>query len=300
MSAGEALGRDSSSALAEAFAPRKRRWLWRWRRTDIPVYLAMVVVGIVVVCTTASPLIATHDPTKQALLVQFANPSRSHLLGTDDLGRDVFSRLVYGSRVAVQVGLISVGIALVVGVPIGLTAGYIRRWVDSLLMRMMDGLLAFPPILLAMAVIAGLGPGVRNAMIAIGVVFVPSYARLARSSTLVIREMDYATAARAMGAGPVRIIWNHILPNSLAPLLVQASLGVGLAVISEAGLAYLGLGSQPPDPSWGIMLRQASSFLSDHWFVTIPPGLAIFLLVLSVNIIGDHLRDVFDPRLRGR
>ncbi len=287
-----------SSPLADTYARRRRRI--RWRRQDTPVYLAFFVVAIVVLCAIASPLIATHDPAKQSLLAQFEGPSLSHFLGTDDLGRDVFSRLVYGSRVSVQVGIISVGIGMLLGVPIGLCAGYLGGWVDNTLMRVMDALLAFPPILLAMAVIAGLGPGIRNAMIAIGIVFIPTYARLARGSTIVVKEMDYVAAAKATGAGPIRVIRSHIVPNSMAPLLVQASLGAGIAVISEASLAYLGLGSQPPNPSWGVMLRQASSFLSEHWFVSIPPGIAIFLLVLSMNLIGDHLRDLLDPRLRNR
>ncbi|MCC7366556.1 MAG: ABC transporter permease [Dehalococcoidia bacterium] len=286
-------------SLADEIAIQRRR-LPRLHRRDLPVYVAVGVVGVVALCAVAAPVLAPHDPAEQDLLFQFGSPSRDHPLGTDDLGRDVLSRLIYGSRVAAQVGLISVGIAILAGVPIGLAAGYAGRWVDTLLMRVMDALLAFPPILLAMAVIAGLGPGIRNAMIAIGIVFMPTYARLARGSALVIKEMDYALAARALGAGPARVVLRHIVPNSLAPILVQASLGIGIAVIAEASLAYLGLGSQPPNPSWGIMLRQASSFLEEHWFASIPPGAAIFVLVLSVNVIGDHLRDVFDPRLRGR
>lgn len=287
-------------SVADTVPLRRRRWRARWRSRDVPVYIAAVVVAMVALSALAAPVIAPYDPAKQDLLNQFLSPSWAHPLGTDDLGRDVFSRLIYGSRVSAQVGLISVGIAVVFGVPIGLVAGYAGTWVDNLLMRIMDALLAFPPILLAMAVIAGLGPGIRNAMIAIGIVFLPTYARLARSSAIVVKEMDYAVAARSMGAGPVRIILRHIIPNSLAPILVQASLGAGIAVIAEASLAYLGLGSQPPSPSWGVMLRQASSFLDQHWFESIPPGAAIFVLVLSVNVLGDHLRDVLDPRLRGR
>ena len=271
----------------------------RLRAANLPVMLALLAVALVVFAALAAPWIAPYDPKQQDLLRQFEMPSRSHLLGTDDLGRDVLSRIIWGSRVALQVGLISVGIAVLFGVPIGLIAGFYSGWADSVLMRVMDALLAFPPILLAMAVIAGLGPGIRNAMLAIGVVFLPTFARLARSSALVVKEMDYVLAARATGARAARIMLRHIVPNSMAPIIVQASLGAGLAVIAEASLAYLGLGSQPPNPSWGVMLRQASSFLQQHWFVTVPPGLAIFGLVLALNVIGDHLRDVLDPRLRG-
>lgn len=278
---------------------RSRWWRELHRILTNPILtISALLVMSVVVFAVAPALFATHDPTDQALLNQFEMPSRSHFLGTDEVGRDIFSRIVWGSRVAIIVGIVSVGIGVLVGLPAGLTAGYFGGRVDTLLMRIMDAIIAFPPLLLAMAVIAALGPGIVNAMVAIGIVFVPTYARLARGSTLVTKEMDYVLAARATGASHRRIIARHIIPNSLAPIIVQASLGAGVAVIAEAGLAYLGLGSQPPDPSWGVMLRQSSSFLQQHWWVTVPAGLAIFLLVLALNTIGDYLRDVLDPRLR--
>lgn len=279
--------------------PGRTRRVGRTFLKNPPLAIGTVLVATVVLFAVVPGVISTHDPTGQDLLSQLQLPSASHLLGTDEVGRDIFSRIVWGSRVAVIVAFVSVGVGVLVGVPIGLIAGYSGGLVDNALMRVMDSIIAFPPLLLAMAVIAALGPGIVNAMIAIGIVFIPTYARLARGSTLVLREMDFVLAARAMGAANARIISRHIVPNALAPIIVQASLGAGVAVIAEAGLAYIGLGSQPPDPSWGVMLRQSSSYLSDEFWVTVPAGMAIFLLVLSLNTIGDHLRDALDPRLRG-
>jgi peptide/nickel transport system permease protein len=270
------------------------------RVKDIPVVLAISVLIVAVIAAAFAPLVAPHDAYSQDLRRRLEMPSREHLLGTDELGRDVLSRLIWGSRVALQVGFIAVGLALAIGVPIGLLAGYTGGRLDAAMMRVMDGVLAFPPVLLALAIIAGLGPGIRNATIAIGVVFIPTFARLARSTTLVIRETEYVLAARALGATVARVLSRHILPNGMAPLIVQASLAMSVAVVTEASLAYLGLGSQPPDPSWGVMLRQSASYMSQNWFVTLPPGLAIFAVAVSLNVLGDHMRDMWDPRLRGR
>lgn len=280
---------------------RDRGWLLvrAVRRSNLPASIACVILLTLVLAAIAAPWITPHDPVEQDLHARLEMPSLAHPLGTDDLGRDTLSRIIWGSRITMQVGAIAVGLAVLIGVPIGLIAGYRGGVVDTLLMRGIDSLLAFPPLLLAMAIMAGLGPGIRNAMAAIGIVFVPTFARLARGSTLVVRETDYVQAARALGAGTPRIVLRHVLPNIMVPIIVQASLASSIAVIVEASLAYLGLGSQPPDPSWGVMLRQASSYMQDSWFVTLPPGVAIFLVAVALGILGDHLRDILDPRLRG-
>lgn len=223
-------------------------------------------------------------------------PSATHWFGTDDLGRDVFSRVVYGARVSLQVGLISVGIALVIGSLIGVIAGYFGGILGEVLMRVIDILLAFPSILLAILIVAILGPGLTNAMIAIGVVNVPLYARLLRSTTLQVRNQEYIEASQALGSGHTRIIATHILPNCLSPLIVQATLGIGAAILETAGLSFLGLGAQPPTPEWGTMLSNAKDFIrTAPWTLTFP-GIAITMVVIAFNLMGDGLRDLLDPR----
>ena len=225
-------------------------------------------------------------------------PSLSHPFGTDELGRDVLSRVLIAARASLLVGLVSVGIALTAGVVLGLVAGFYGRRVDDVVMRLMDMLFAFPAILLAIAILAVLGPGIVNVMIAIGVVYTPIFARITRASVLSVREEVYVRAARSLGVGDLRLLRLHVLPNVLAPIIVQTSLSLAFAILSEAALSFLGLGVQPPDPSWGRMLLEGRGFVEQAWWMGVFPGIAIFVTVLSFNVVGDALRDALDPRQR--
>ena len=224
------------------------------------------------------------------------HPTLSHPFGTDELGRDVLSRVLVAARVSLEVGVVSVGLALAVGVLIGLLAGYYRGWVDNALMRCMDVLFAFPVLLLAVAIVAVLGPGLLTAMVAIGVVYAPIFARVTRASVLSVREQVFVSAAVSIGTSDARIMRRHVLPNITAPLIVQTSLSLAFAILSEAALSFLGLGVQPPAPSWGRMLYDGRGFVTDAWWLGVFPGAAIFLTVLAFNLVGDALRDVLDPR----
>ncbi|MGC5051483.1 ABC transporter permease [Micromonospora sp. DT48] len=223
-------------------------------------------------------------------------PSWAHPFGTDELGRDVLSRVMVAARVSLQVGLVSVGIALTVGVTLGLFAGYYRGWLDNVVMRCMDVLFAFPVLLLAVAIVAVLGPGLLTAMVAIGVVYTPIFARVTRAGVLSVREQVFVRAAVSVGASDLRIMRRHVLPNIAAPLIVQTSLSLAFAILSEAALSFLGLGVQPPDPAWGRMLFDGRGFVTEAWWLGVFPGAAIFLTVLAFNLVGDALRDVLDPR----
>jgi ABC-type dipeptide/oligopeptide/nickel transport system permease subunit len=243
-----------------------------------------------------APVLAPHDPVEQGLGPALMPPGRPFPLGLDSLGRDVSSRLIHGSRTSLLVGAIAVSIALTAGLVLGLLSGYYRGFVDTLLMRSTDAIFSFPPILLAMAVIATLGANVRNVTIALGIVYTPRYARLVRVSVLAAREEDYVTAAKAVGAGDGRILGWHILPVVLGPLIVQASFTFGDAIVAEAALSLLGIGTQPPTPSWGLMLSDARDYLTQAaWYPGIVGG-ALSLVVLAVNLVGDSLRDALDPR----
>jgi peptide/nickel transport system permease protein len=243
-------------------------------------------------------LIAPYDPYEQSLYDRLQPPSGKHLFGTDDLGRDILSRIIYGARISLAIGIISVALALGVGASAGLVSAYYGGIIDTLLMRLFDVMLAFPTILLAIAIMAALGPDLKNAMIAVGIVNIPTFARIVRASALVIKEQEYVMAAQALGQSSFKIIFRHILPNIVGPITVQASLSYGGSILSAAGLGFLGMGAQPPTPEWGAMLSQARSFIiSAPWTVTFP-GIAIFLSVLGFNILGDGLRDFLDPRLR--
>ncbi|PKL79505.1 MAG: peptide ABC transporter permease [Candidatus Melainabacteria bacterium HGW-Melainabacteria-1] len=241
-------------------------------------------------------LFTRYDPLVGDLGQRLLAPSATHWFGTDDLGRDILARVVYGAQISLQVGLISVGIALVIGSLIGVIAGYFGGYLGEVLMRIIDIILAFPSILLAILIVAILGPGLVNAMIAIGIVNVPIYARLLRSTTLQVRNQEFIEAAHAMGASHTRIIWFHIMPNCLSPLIVQATLGIGAAILETAGLSFLGLGAQPPTPEWGTMLSQAKDFIRTAPWTLAFPGLAITLVVVAFNLMGDGLRDLIDPR----
>jgi peptide/nickel transport system permease protein len=244
-----------------------------------------------------APLITHIDPLAQNLAQQRMPPSLAHPMGTDALGRDMFSRILYGARISIRIGFVAVGLAITVGTAIGLVAGYARGRIDEALMGAMDVMLAFPSIILAIGITTILGPSITNLMIAVGIVYIPQYARLARSSVLAVKELEFVEAARAIGSPVWAILGRHILPNILTPLLVQATLGIATAELEAAGLSYLGLGARPPAPEWGAMLNDARDYwLSAPWAL-IFPGLSITALVLGFNLLGDGLRDALDPRL---
>jgi peptide/nickel transport system permease protein len=247
-----------------------------------------------------APFIAPYDPIKVTVADSLLPPgSGGHLLGTDDLGRDVLSRVMWGARISLSVGVISVSIGFLLGVTIGLIAGYLGGIFDLLAMRAIDALLAFPFLVLAIAITAALGPEIRNAMIAIGIVAVPAYARLTRGQVLSVRERDFIVAARTVGASPLRIVLRHIFPNITNPLVVQATLGTAGAILAEAALSFLGLGAQAPTPSWGLDINYSQRYLANlKWWMSAGPGVAIFLAVFAFNFLGDALRDALDPRLR--
>ena len=255
------------------------------------------IVGLVILAALLAPLVAPYDPTQQDTRSLLQGPSATHLLGTDELGRDTLSRAVYGTQVSLQVGIIAVGISLLVGGGLGLVAGYLRGMTDAVIMRVMDGLLAFPTLVLALAITASLGPGLRNAMIAIGIVGTPIFARLTRGQVLSVREREFVEAARTIGAGHLRIMLQHVLPNVMAPLIVQMSLSVAVAILAEATLSFLGLGVQPPEPSWGSMVSRGKDYLDLAPWLAFAPGGAILLAVMGFNFVGDAVRDALDPRL---
>jgi len=260
--------------------------------------LSAGVVAIVVCATLAAPLLATHNPTAIDMANALKSPARAYLLGTDDLGRDLYARMLYGGRVSLSIAM-STGIgAGLAGTAIGLTAGYFRR-IDIPLMLLMDGLMAFPAILLALAIVAALGPGYLNVSLALALVYTPRIARVARGSVLVVREMDYVETARAIGARSGRILWRYLLPNILAPVLVQTTLLLAFALLAEASLSFLGVGGPGESISWGGIIAEGRLDLDVAPWLMLYPGIAIAVTVLAVNILGDALRDTLDPRLRG-
>ena len=260
--------------------------------------LGFIVLAIFIVLALLAPLLAPYDPIATSWTLVRKPPSALHWFGTDDLGRDVLTRVIYGARASLLAGAISIGIALAVGVPLGLLSGYRGGFIDALISRMTDAMLACPSLILAIAFAAFLGPSLGNAMIAIGITATPIFVRLTRAQTMNVKVEDYVEAARAIGNPRWRIALFHILPNILPALLVQATLSIATAIIAEAALSLLGLGQQPPAPSWGSMLNAAQRFLTSAPWMAIWPGLAIFLVVLSFNLLGDGLRDALDPRAR--
>jgi peptide/nickel transport system permease protein len=257
----------------------------------------VVLFGMLFLAATAD-ILTPYDPNAQTYTQVLRPPNADHPLGTDEIGRDVYSRVVYSTRVSLEIGLISVGIGLVAGTLTGLAAGYVGGLLDEGLMRVMDGLWAFPPLILALAITAALGQGIVNTMIAIGLVSIPAFARLTRAQALSVREQDFIAAARVGGAGPWRIMLRHVWPNVTAPIIVQASLLVAGAIITEASLSFLGLGVRPPTASWGSMLRTGYQFLATAPWLSLAPGVAMFIAVLGLNLLGDALRQALDPRLR--
>lgn len=256
------------------------------------------IVLVLVVAAVFAPLIAPHSPYQQYTTDQLVGPSAAYPMGTDDLGRDVFSRVLFGARISIQVAAISVAIGLLVGGALGLIAAYYGGAWDLIIMRFADILFAFPSLLLAIAVLALLGPSLTNVMVAIGIIFIPIFVRVTRAAGLVIVQEPYVDASRASGASPARIMLRHVLPNALPPLLVQTTLAISYAILAEASLSFLGLGAQPPEPSWGSMLNAGRGFMVFAPWTAVAPGMAIFLAVLGFNILGDGLRDVLDPRMK--
>jgi len=258
--------------------------------------LGAVVVLFFVIVAMAAPLITPYDPVATSWLAIRKPPSALHWFGTDENGRDVLSRIIWGARASLLAGVISVSIAVAIGVPIGLAAGYLGGWIDALISRITDAMLACPFLILAIALAAFLGPSLGNAMIAIGITATPIFVRLTRGQTMAVKVEDYVEAARALGNPHIRIAARHILPNIVPPIMVQATLAIAAAIIAEASLSFLGLGQQPPDPSWGSMLNTAQRFIEQAPWLAIFPGISIFLVVLAFNLLGDGLRDALDPR----
>jgi len=260
--------------------------------------LAIGLIAGFAFCAVFAPLLAPYDPLTQALASRLEPPSPAHVLGTDQLGRDIASRLLYGARSSLFIGVVVVASAGIFGTCIGLVAGYVAGLVDESLMRLTEVFLAFPPLILAMAIAGALGPSLTNAIIAIAAVTWAVYARLARGQILSLRRREFVEAARAIGVHPVRILARHLLPNAVAPLLIQASFDMGAAIIAAAGLSFIGFGAQPPTPEWGVMISEGRNFISTQPWLSLFPGLAILFAVGSFNVLGDGLRDELDPRLR--
>jgi len=271
---------------------------WKRLRRRGGAMFGLAVVVFFVVIAMLAPWVAPYDPLATSWSEVRGAPSAAHLFGSDELGRDVLSRIIWGARASILAGLVSVSISLALGVPIGMAAGYLGRWADALISRITDAMLACPFLILAIALAAFLGPSLANAMIAIGISAAPVFIRLTRAQVLAAKSEDYVEAARALGNPHLRIALRHILPNIVAPLIVQATLAIAAAFIAEASLSFLGLGQQPPAPSWGSMLNTARNYVDQAPWIAIWPGLSIFLLVLSFNLLGDGLRDALDPRHR--
>lgn len=274
---------------------RPRTGVWRRLIRSRNGMIGLVMVALVILLALLGPLIAPYDPIQQSLASQLQPPSVAHWFGTDEFGRDILSRMLYGARIALEVGIIADGISLIIGVSLGLIAGYAGGTTDSVIMRVVDVLLAFPYLLLAMMVVAILGPSLHNAMIAIGIVYIPQYTRLVRGSVLSLRKLEYVQAAHMSGASHTRIMVRHILANCYSPIVVQATLSIGSAIVETAGLGFLGLGAQPPRPEWGAMLSTGRNFILQAPWLSTFPGLAILVTVIGFNLLGDGLRDALDP-----
>jgi len=289
---------DTNSKLPTPKKDTEWSQVWRHLRRNRLAMVGIAVMAIFVLSAIFAPLITPYDPIKVDFGSAFNVPSSENLLGADWLGRDNFSRILYGARISLIIGFISVAIGMVIGVPVGALSGYYGGKFDLFIQRIIDILIAFPGILLAIVVVTILGTGVENVMIAVGIASVPIYTRLVRGSVLAIKEQGYVAAAKALGIGDSRIIVRHIMPNCLGPIIVQSTFQIATAILWAAGLGFLGLGAQPPDPEWGAMLSRGREYIRTAHFLTTYPGLAIFFMVLGFNLIGDGLRDALDPRSR--
>ena len=285
---------------ATAVPVRARRWavLRHAARTRLAPLGVVVMLAALIVAVLA-PIVSPYDPLKQDLGNVLAKPGRAHLLGTDNVGRDVLSRVIWGTRVSLVAGLGSVAIAVMAGGLLGLLAGYAGGQADGLVMRLMDAVLSFPPLVLALALGAVLGAGLGGVLVALGVVYTPTFARLMRGQVLSVTARDYVDAARALGAPAWRVAWRHVVPNAMNPIIVQASLSVAFAILAEASLSFLGLGIQPPQASWGSMINAGRGYLQQAPWIVFGPGAALFVTVVGLNFVGDAVRDALDPRMRG-
>jgi peptide/nickel transport system permease protein len=296
---------STESALASAGQrrrlPTRQTWLTiyglQFLRNRAGI-IGAVILGVILIAAIFAPIVATHDPYTIDRIERLQGPSREHWMGTDEFGRDLFSRIVYGARTSMFVGALAILLAVTIGTPSGIVAGYFGRWSDSLIMRVMDVIFSFPPILLALFITAILGPSLENAAVALGIVYAPGFARIIRGPILSAKTLEYVEASRVMGASTGRILLKHLLPNVISPLVVTATVTFSFALLAEAALSFLGLGAQPPTPSWGVMLSDGRRFMESAPYLAIFPGLAIMLAVLASNLLGDALRDLLDPRLR--
>lgn len=277
---------------------RRRRWrVYARNRTAV---LGAAILVVLIVVAVFAPWIAPHDPLAQSVQSRLEGPSWAHPFGLDHYGRDVMSRVIYGARVSLLVGVASIAFAAVIGVALGIAAGFLRGPFEAVVMRVMDMLLAFPNLILGLLVLSVIGPGLRNMIIAVGIAFVPNFARLAHGPTLSIREKEYVQSAIGVGAGDLRIMWKHVAPNLRSDLIVVGTLYIAAAILIEANLSFIGLGASPPTPTWGQTIRDGMAFLADSPWYSLTPGIAIFLAVAGFNLIGDGLRDALDPRSAGR
>ena len=291
---------QSEMTIVKKESQKLKRWkafYKKFKRNKLALIGGYIVLFYILVAIFA-PIISPQDPFKIDLVNKLQTPSFDHWMGTDDKGRDILSRLIYGSRLSLTVGFVSVFFGAAIGIILGLLAGYYGKWIDTIIMRIVDVLLAFPGILLALAIISALGPSLINVMVAVGVFSIPMFARIVRGSTLSVRKLEYIDAIRALGATDLTIIIKHIFPNILSPVIVQATLRLATAILSAAGLSYLGLGAQPPSPEWGAMLSSGRDYLFSAPHIALFPGIAISTLVLGFNIFGDGLRDALDPRMK--
>lgn len=284
-------------AAAVAAHRGQRRMLSRALANPLSLAGLLIIVMLLLVALVA-PWLAPYDPIQTNVPQRLAAPSAAHLFGTDALGRDILSRIIYGTRISLRIAVLAGVIATVIGAPLGLISGYFRGRVDDLLMRVTDMFIAFPRLILAMAIAAALRPTLENVIIAISLAAWPAYARLARSVTLGLREENFVEAARALGASPLRILARHIAPGVISPVVIQVSLDMGGIILTAAGLGFIGFGAQPPTPEWGVMISEGRTYITDQWWVSTFPGIAISLFVLGFNLLGDGIRDILDPRLR--
>ncbi|SEO57993.1 peptide/nickel transport system permease protein [Amphibacillus marinus] len=292
---------NNGAAIAKA-APNpsfvKLASVWKKLRRSYSAMIGGGLVLIFILIAYVGPYFTPYGPREQNVINKLALPSSEHLLGTDHLGRDIFSRIIHGMSITLEVGFVSVVIGLIIGVFLGIIAGYYGGRIDTIIMRFMDILLAFPGILLAMAIVSVLGPAIVNVIIAVGIFSVPVFARIVRGSTLAVRKLEYIDAIRSLGASDARIIFKHILPNVTSPLIVQATLSVATSILTASGLSFLGLGAQPPTPEWGAMLSDGRAYMYDSAHVATIPGVAIVIVVLAFNLFGDGLRDALDPKMK--
>ena len=293
---------DTGPVQQLASVPRASAGLWhdaaRRLRRDHAAVAGLIIIVALVIIAIAAPWITPYDPNDQSFRIKLKPPSSEHWLGTDEFGRDVLSRVLVGTRVALYVGIVPVIAAMVIGITLGLAAGYYGKSLDQVIMRLIDILLAFPWLLLAIGIMAVLGPGINNVVIAVAIVYIPAFARIVRGSVLSIKEKEYVEAARAMGQPNPQIITRHVLANAWAPIIVLATLSIGQAIIYAAGLSFIGLGTQPPNADWGVMLSSGREYLRDAPWLGFFPGLAILIAVLAFNLFGDGLRDALDPRMQ--